>query len=83
MDWFLTEASDEEAVDTIELAFIVTGRHHNEVYQSEVGATSTFRQGVNDLNVRFLEHGLGYQFEHGRLIPFNEKKSTTMQPSQP
>jgi len=69
-NFFLQEESIEHALDVVELCFKVIHFHidkdwsykHNTARKVEPSAA------ISELNQRFKEHGIGYQFESGEII---------------
>lgn len=69
-NYFLSEESAEEALDVVELSFkvvegFIAGNHD---YSYRVARKVESDEAVKELNERFREHGVGYQFESGELI---------------
>lgn len=70
---FLLECTDESALDIIELTFVMIDtamRNHWTKYAKHdcrVPQQSP-DDAIDELNLRFLEHSLGYEFAAGRLI---------------
>ncbi|MBP5090328.1 hypothetical protein HUS91_33305, partial [Pseudomonas chlororaphis] len=70
-EFFLQEKQAERALDVIELCFnIVSGyiasNQDNYSYFTDRGVEA--EDAVSELNERFREHGVGYQFESGEII---------------
>lgn len=69
-NFFLQEESVERALDVVELSFqmiqIHIGEDHS--YQYHVRRKIEPDAAVAELNERFKEHGVGYQFESGEII---------------
>lgn len=69
---FLSEKTTNRTLDYIELAFRVsTNIAKNNEYEHRVqssGYGETNEVAINELNHRFDEHGLGYQFVEGQII---------------
>ena len=69
-NFFLDEESVERALDVVELCgqvisrFIATNQH----YQNNTIRKIEPQDAVDELNERFKEHGVGYQFESGEII---------------
>lgn len=69
-NFFLQEQSIERALDVVELCFLIITVHIAE-YQSYKNCTTRKiepDEAVSELNERFKEHGVGYQFESYELI---------------
>lgn len=69
-NFFLQEESIERALDVVELAFklINTFIRDNSSYQYYTDRKLDPDAAVEELNERFREHGVGYQFESNELI---------------
>jgi hypothetical protein len=68
-DFILQKASDEQALDIIELSFKVVDKHLRKgSYQSNADVKIQPDEAIIDLNIRFKENGVGYRFESGELI---------------
>ncbi|WP_395642394.1 STM4504/CBY_0614 family protein [Rudaea sp.] len=69
-NFFLQEESVERALDVVELSFKVITRHiaGNQEYQYHTSRQIEPAEAVAELNERFKEHGVGFQFESGELI---------------
>ena len=64
---FLIETSDtEKAIDVMEVSFRFMERYINA--HSEDTQKYLTRAAISELNHRFLEHGVGYQYESGQII---------------
>ena len=68
-NYLLNAADIEQALDVIELAFRVIHTHisKNE-YQYNTDRKMTADAAIAELNQRFKEHGVGFQFESGELL---------------
>lgn len=66
---FFSTATTDQALDVIDLSF-----RRMSSFQSDHAAAAffevvtPFKRAIDDLNTRFLEHGLGYAFVDGRLV---------------
>lgn len=67
-NFFLTEASVERALDVIELSFKIIDKYVRNEYPYEDGAKTAPDDALAELNGRFREHGIGFQFESSELI---------------
>ncbi|MCO5401709.1 STM4504/CBY_0614 family protein [Ralstonia soli] len=69
-NFFLQEASVERALDVVELCFkvIQTYISENWTYLNNTNRKIEPADAVVELNERFKEHGIGYQFESGEII---------------
>jgi len=67
---FLLSCEDYARVcDVIELSFrVIENFAKHEAYQRDAKTTVTPKEAIDELNGRFLEHGIGYQYECGVLI---------------
>jgi Domain of unknown function (DUF7014)/AbiJ N-terminal domain 4 len=66
---FLMTASTEEALDTIELAFNYgSGLATDGLYAARAGARISGDDAIAELNRRFREKSIGYQFESGEIV---------------
>ncbi|TDK65986.1 STM4504/CBY_0614 family protein [Sapientia aquatica] len=68
--FFLAEQSVERALDVIELSFrvMVGNIQNNREYARNTIRTISPEDAIVELNNRFKEHGIGYQFESNELI---------------
>ena len=68
-DFFLNEGDHEKCLDIIEITFRVIDKYVREnSYRFNEIATQSPDDAINELNGRFKEAGVGYQFESGELI---------------
>jgi hypothetical protein len=70
-NWFLEASETDGVLDFIEVSFRVIDRIVGDLqdYEMEGGGISLPRaEAIAELNGRFREEGLGYQFENGELI---------------
>ncbi|MCX5849127.1 MAG: hypothetical protein NTW65_06730 [Deltaproteobacteria bacterium] len=70
-DYFLNEQDYEKCLDIIELTFSVIDtyvRNNEYEFRSTQGVTQNPDAAIDELNQRFKESGIGYQFESGKLI---------------
>lgn len=73
IDFFLKDASTDQALDVIELAFQLIDtlvRANGHIFGD---AKLEPDAAIMELNQRFLEHGIGYQFESGQLNRVDSK----------
>lgn len=67
---FFQSATDEEALDTIEVSFrVIQLRTQNYDYQSQLAPAKTCEDAINELNRRMLAAGVGYQYISQQLVP--------------
>ena len=71
--YFLKQSDFEKVMDVIELSFKYIDKDiRNDIhYMSFVNLSPD--NAIKELNERFLEHGVGYQFENGQIIRIDEK----------
>jgi AbiJ N-terminal domain 4 len=69
-NFFLAEESTERALDVIELCFKVINAYipDNQGYRYNTDRKLEAEEAVSELNGRFREHGIGFQFESNELI---------------
>lgn len=66
---YLTDVStNEECLDAIELIFQAIPWTDDYDYLYRVGSRSIADGAINELNIRFKENGVGYQFVDGQII---------------
>jgi hypothetical protein len=68
---YLSRASVPGALDIIELSFrtidrLVRSMHHYDLQAAQI--TQHPDDAIGELNARFLEHGLGYQYVNGMIV---------------
>ena len=69
INFFLKEEEPEKAIDVIELSFRVIDRLTREwEYRKKNNPSQIADEAITELNYRFLEHGVGYQYEEGEII---------------
>lgn len=68
-DYFLSLDSVELALDIVELAFVaVTIAWDNDQFRMRSQAKLKAQDAIEELNLRFKQHGVGYQFESRKII---------------
>lgn len=69
-NFFLKEETVERALDVLELCFQVINGHiaNDQYYRNNTDRKIKPEDAVSELNERFKEHGIGYQFESSKLI---------------
>jgi predicted GTPase len=70
-NFFLQTKNNDEAIDFIETTFFIIEKligDNPQWYSSVWSVKITPVEAVEDLNQRFKEHGVGYQFEGGEII---------------
>jgi hypothetical protein len=69
VSWFLKEQDNEHVLDAIELTFrIIDVYCGDDGYLIKRNNRKIADDVVEELNVRFKEHGVGYQFTEGKLL---------------
>ena len=68
IDFLLETAETEKAIDVIELTFQYTDRYVRENAHYFYEQNLTPDQAIDELNQRFHEHGVGYQYESGFIV---------------
>ncbi|NSL68295.1 STM4504/CBY_0614 family protein [Bacillus toyonensis] len=72
---FLLSCTDEEAIDMIELSFIVIHkvvRNYDDYEIRHLGITQSADKAIEELNYRFKDNGVGYEFTNGELIRIDQ-----------
>jgi hypothetical protein len=75
INYFL-KCDAEDALDLIELSFRRMGEicgDHPDFYLQNMGIHVSAKSAINELNHRFLEHGLGYEFTNEKIIRIDSK----------
>ncbi|MCD2163833.1 STM4504/CBY_0614 family protein [Comamonas koreensis] len=69
-NFFLQQESTESALDVVELCFRVIQNviARNTTYRHNTTRKMESEEAIDELNERFKEHGVGYQFESGEII---------------
>lgn len=70
-DYILQNDKADDVIDIIELSFrIIDAIHeHNHIgYLKQSGIKISAADAVAELNCRFREHGVGYQYENGKIV---------------
>ncbi len=69
IQFVLEEQNHERVLDVIEVSFrfLISRMRSNFEWHSRV-PQEKFERAINELNARFREHGIGYQFESGEII---------------
>ncbi len=67
--FILNEGDVEKVLDAIELSFQVVDAHARKIgYRGKANTSELADNAIAELNGRFREHGVGYQFSDGRII---------------
>jgi hypothetical protein len=85
LEYFLDNEDYEKCLDIIELSFRIIQRYIGEnyhLYKRNSTSSQEPNDAINELNSRFKEAGIGYQFESGELIRVDSKflHSETVKP---
>jgi hypothetical protein len=67
--WFLSEKNDERVLDAIELTFRIINKYcgdSNYIYGRKNRKIAD--DAIKELNIRFKEHGIGYQFDANQIV---------------
>jgi len=68
IDFLLNEEDQEKVLDVIEVSFrLLTRLRSSPEWQSRI-PQEKFDRAVTELNARFREHGIGYQYENGEIV---------------
>lgn len=71
IDWFVKNSEADDILDMIELSFkaikIINGTKNEHVRRME-HIKSSADDAIEELNIRFREHGIGFQFEGEEII---------------
>lgn len=65
LNFFLNTRKTEEAIDVIEVSMNVT---ENVIRYYSLHTQQSMDSAIAELNYRFREHGVGYQYESGKII---------------
>jgi len=77
-NYFLNSANLEESLDIIELCFkVIDTGVRKEEYQWDTVRKMSPDNAIAELNSRFQEHGVGYQFESSKIIQVDSKFAHT------
>jgi len=69
INFLLTEPDTERVLDAIELSFrVINVSIRNRNYLGRTNNSEIVDQALEELNNRFREHGIGYQFADGEII---------------
>ena len=67
--WFMNESNTDRALDAIELsARCIKNRCSRSYYLNRRNAEQVANEALSEINVRFKEHGVGYQFLDGEIV---------------
>lgn len=74
LEYFLQEKDVEKSLDVVELCFRLIDKHMRSYeYTSATIRKITQDDAISELNLRFKEHGFGYQFEAGTIIKIDSE----------
>jgi len=69
VDFFLSESDPEKVLTVIELSFyMIDTKTRRREYLGTDNANEVAVEAIDELNYRFKEHGVGFQFINGQLI---------------
>jgi len=70
LTWFLAEKDPDKVLDAVELSFkLIEGHCSRYGYAGRFGNSAEItRQAIDELNVRFKEHAIGYQYIDAQII---------------
>jgi hypothetical protein len=69
INYFLFEENVEKLLDVIELSFVAVNRFTKEYnYLNKITYENDADQAIDELNIRFKENGVGYQFVGNEII---------------
>ena len=71
LDYFLNCDDYEHCLDVVEISFRTIENYvakYQYQFKQDTSATQTALDAIEELNVRFKEHGVGYEFSSGELI---------------
>jgi len=69
VNFFLSVSDTEQALDVVELSFRIidrAARKHDYLYRQR--ASEIADEAITELNARFQEHGVGFQYSDGEII---------------
>ena len=69
--FFLTTTNVDDALSVIELSFSAAGPAQQQ--EPFISFKLTPSKAVEELNTRFMEHGIGYQFESNQIVRIDSK----------
>src|SRR6266542_2242002 len=71
---FFLKTETDKALDLIEISFrMISLLENNYSYHSEAKPSLSSTEAIAELNFRFFEHGIGYQFEVNEIIRVDSK----------
>ena len=74
VDFFLSEEDIDKTIDVIELSFKVIAhitKDYNYLHRNN--GSELIKSAINELNSRFKEHGIGYQFVENEIIKMDSE----------
>lgn len=70
---FLQTCTDTEAIDIIELSFVILEEYYQQYHGwDNHGITQPFDEAIEELNYWFRDNNLGYEFTNGELIRIDQ-----------
>ncbi len=72
---FISECSDHEKIlDVIETSYKIAEKVTEDYrFQQQYNTRLSLDSAIDEINQRFLEHGLGYQYESGQIVRIDSK----------
>nr|WP_249785396.1 MULTISPECIES: hypothetical protein [unclassified Bradyrhizobium] len=68
-DWFERETDTDRLLDAVELSFrLIDGHTRKFEYLNRQRSDQIATEAIEELNIRFKEHGVGYQFVNRQII---------------
>jgi len=68
VNFFLQTEDVDQAIDVVELSFSYIERVGRQLPHNRYGVKLLPHEGIAELNARFREHGVGYQYESGQMV---------------
>ena len=73
-NYFLQLEDVEKALDVVQVVFATMGVHKQELLsRARYAGTNSANIAIENLNFRFKERGVGYQFDHPQIIQVNSE----------
>lgn len=67
-------ASFDQVLDVLEVSLHLMGNVPDPAYhQARAYAKTSLQEAIREINFRFLEHSVGYQYESGRMVRFDSQ----------
>jgi len=68
LDFLLNTATCEQVLDVVEIAFRMTSYLSRTSSEYQYSFRNALESAIPELNTRFREHGVGYQYESGEIV---------------